>query len=81
MSAGSIIGTAINIFAVGLLCGVIGYIIDFIRLQSTYFTMNASTLLTLHYITLAFYAFPFIYFFALIVHHIIISINEQTGMA
>lgn len=79
MSAGGIIGTTITTIGIGCFTLPIAKVIDIINQSASFYNLSASTVTTMFYLELIFIAAPFLFFFANIIHHIIISNNESTG--
>ena len=80
MSAAGVIGTTINILAIGFFMCAFGYFIDFIRRVSGAFILPQYTLTTLYWLQIIFYSLGFLFFLGAIIHHLIIAKNEQTGV-
>jgi hypothetical protein len=80
MSAGANIGTIINLFAIGMLAEAIAYFINVLILASNPYTLSADAVITMGYLVYCVAAFPFVYLIALVIHHIIVSHNEASGM-
>ena len=80
MSAGANIGTVFNFFAVGLITEPMALLINMLILASNPYNLSADTVITMTYLVWILIAFPAIYLVALVIHHIIVSHNEATGM-
>jgi hypothetical protein len=80
MSAGATVGTLINLFAIGMLSEAMAYFINILILASNPYNLSADAVITMGYLIYAIAAFPFVYLIALVIHHIIISHNEATGL-
>lgn len=80
MSSGAIIGTLLNFFAIGFICEPMALLINILILASNPYNLSADAVTTMTYLVYIFAALPFIYLIGLIIHHIIISHNEASGL-
>ena len=80
MSAGANIGTLINLFGIGILAEGSAYFINILILATNPYNLSADAANTIGLLMYIFAALPFIYLVALIIHHIIVSHNEASGM-
>jgi hypothetical protein len=79
MSAAGAIGSFLSFLGVCLLSGALGYFIDFINGQTAFYAISHGTMNAMNLLTWMFWAFPFIFLFAVTVNYIIIGMNETTG--
>ena len=80
MSAGANIGTSINLFGIGMLTEAMAYFINILILAANPYQLSADAVNTMGWLVYIIAAFPFIYLVGLIIHHIIVSHNEASGM-
>ena len=80
MSAGANFGTILNFFAVGFLFEAMGILINIIILASNPYNLSADAVNTMTYLVWLFMAAPIVYFIALLIHHVIVSHNEASGL-
>jgi hypothetical protein len=80
MSAGANFGTILNFFAIGFLCEPMALLINILILASNPYNLSADAVMTMTYLMYALMVFPVVFLVALIIHHIIVSHNEASGL-
>lgn len=80
MSAAGSIGLGINSILICAACIVLGKLVDILVYSANVLALPQDALNSVFILTIAFYAFPFVYLIALIINHIIVTNNESSGV-
>ena len=80
MSAAGSIGLGINSILICAACIVLGKLVDILVYSANVLALPQDALNMIFILTIALYAFPFVYLTALFINHIIVTNNESSGV-